>query len=471
MPTKGENFYHSGSKLRRVRLLRNGKPTRNSSGVIIKDAEFCSKKPDAPVMRVEPDRRWFGNTRTITHASFEKLRSDFTNHISDPYSVLLRNKHNPIGLLSDEFGKNSSNSRLLEIEPFDQCFGANHQRRRPKTSFSSIEDLASLIDQSEEFVQKESSCDFELTSDPIFLKGQSKRIWNELFKVIDSSDVVVHVLDSRDPIGTRCTYVESYIKENAPHKHLIFILNKADLVPPKILRSWIKLFSKERPTLAFHASIKNSYGRGALISLLRQFSRIHQDKKQISVGFIGYPNVGKSSVINTLRQKDVCQVAPIPGQTKVWQYVSLMKRIYLIDCPGIVPAGLGEGSDSEKILRGVVRIEHVEAPEDYIVSILRVISPQSITKTFGISAPELEDKDINDAVTEKESELALAFLKQMAIKHGKIRKGGEPDIRTISIMIINDIIRGKVPYYISPSKPTLLQSSDSVETSAESIQQ
>jgi nuclear GTP-binding protein len=51
---------------------------------------------------------------------------------------------------------------------------------------------------------------------------------------------------------------------------------------------------------------------------------------------IGYPNVGKSSVINALKQKLVCKSAPIPGETKIWQYVALTRRIYMIDCPGIV---------------------------------------------------------------------------------------------------------------------------------------
>ena len=60
------------------------------------------------------------------------------------------------------------------------------------------------------------------------------------------------------------------------------------------------------------------------------------DKQAISVGFVGYPNVGKSSVINTLRTKKVCNVAPVPGETKVWQYITLTKRIFLIDCPGVV---------------------------------------------------------------------------------------------------------------------------------------
>jgi tRNA U34 5-carboxymethylaminomethyl modifying GTPase MnmE/TrmE len=80
---------------------------------------------------------------------------------------------------------------------------------------------------------------------------------------------------------------------------------------------WAKHLSKSYPTLAFHASINNSFGKGSLIQLLRQFAQLHSDKKQISVGFIGYPNTGKSSIINTLRNKKVCNVAPIPGETKV----------------------------------------------------------------------------------------------------------------------------------------------------------
>jgi nuclear GTP-binding protein len=53
-------------------------------------------------------------------------------------------------------------------------------------------------------------------------------------KVIDSSDVVIHVLDARDPDGTRCRSVEKYIKEEAPHKHLLFVLNKCDLIPTSV---------------------------------------------------------------------------------------------------------------------------------------------------------------------------------------------------------------------------------------------
>lgn len=79
------------------------------------------------------------------------------------------------------------------------------------------------------------------------------------------------------------------------------VLNKCDLVPTWVTARWVKTLSKEYPTLAYHASLNNSYGKGSLVNLLRQIDNFHKDKKNISVGFVGYPNVGKSSVINSLR--------------------------------------------------------------------------------------------------------------------------------------------------------------------------
>ncbi|KAH8920352.1 P-loop containing nucleoside triphosphate hydrolase protein [Atractiella rhizophila] len=223
----------------------------------------------------------------------------------------------------------------------------------------------------------------DVNPDYILSAGTSKRIWGELYKVIDSSDVLINVLDARDPLGTRCEHIEKYLAKEKRGKKLVWVLNKIDLVPGWVAARWVKYLSQFNPTIAFHASINNSFGKGSLISLLRQFSTLFNDKKQISVGFFGYPNVGKSSIINTLKKKKVCNVAPIPGETKVWQYITLMRRIYLIDCPGIVPASARD-TEAQKVLKGVVRVEHLSSPQDHIAPLLARVKPDYIRRTYGL---------------------------------------------------------------------------------------
>ncbi|CAN0563688.1 unnamed protein product, partial [Ectocarpus sp. 12 AP-2014] len=77
----------------------------------------------------------------------------------------------------------------------------------------------------------------------LFEKGQSRRIWAELYKVLDCSDVVIQVLDARNVPGTRCPHLERHLKKNASHKHLIFVINKVDLVPTWVTKKWVKLLS------------------------------------------------------------------------------------------------------------------------------------------------------------------------------------------------------------------------------------
>ncbi|XP_065734502.1 nucleolar GTP-binding protein 2 isoform X2 [Phocoena phocoena] len=291
----------------------------------------------------------------------------------------------------------------------------------------------------------------------IYKKGQSKRIWGELYKVIDSSDVVVQVLDARDPMGTRSPHIETYLKKEKPWKHLIFVLNKCDLVPTWATKRWVAILSQDYPTLAFHASLTNSFGKGAFIQLLRQFGKLHTDKKQISVGFIGYPNVGKSSVINTLRSKKVCNVAPIAGETKVWQYITLMRRIFLIDCPGVVYPS--EDSETDIVLKGVVQVEKIKTPEDHIGAVLERAKPEYISKTYKIDSWENAED----------------FLEKLAFRTGKLLKGGEPDVRTVGKMVLNDWQRGRIPFFVKPpsAEPPVapqLPSSSSLEVATETAQ-
>ncbi|ODV76456.1 putative GTPase NOG2 [Cyberlindnera jadinii NRRL Y-1542] len=426
-------------------MYKQGRAQRNKAGEIIKAAYL--QDTAAPTARVDPNRRWFGNTRVISQDALSHFREALGETKQDSYQVLLRRNKLPMSLLEEKDTTESPTNRILETESFEHTFGPKSQRKRPRVAISSLEELAGATDKDAQDYQEKNELATTMglmgnvdtdgwtaeAKEAIFHKGQSKRIWNELYKVIDSSDVVIHVLDARDPLGTRCESVEQYIKKEAAHKHLIFVLNKCDLVPTWVAAAWVKHLSKFHPTIAFHASITNSFGKGSLIQLLRQFSVLHPDRKQISVGFIGYPNTGKSSIINTLRRKKVCQVAPIPGETKVWQYITLMKKIFLIDCPGIVPPS-SKDSEEDILFRGVVRVEHVTHAEQYIPGVLKRCKRQHLERTYEISG-------WNNATE---------FIELLAKKHGRLLKGGEPDEQGISKLVINDFNRGKIPWFVPP---------------------
>ena len=78
----------------------------------------------------------------------------------------------------------------------------------------------------------------------------------------------------------------------------------------------------------------------------------------------------------------VCTVAPVPGETKVWQYITLMKRVFLIDCPGVVYAGDPSNADAAAtVLKGVVRIERLEDAAAYIPALLQRVKPEYLVRS------------------------------------------------------------------------------------------
>lgn len=421
-------FFRSKSTIKMLNMY-NQKP----------DVEKMKERPSGPA-RIEPKPTWFGNVRTIDQKSLEKLRVEYKQKVNDPYTILLKSKKTPLSLIKENDDKPTVS--LLQCEKYEDTFGPKARRIRPKIQAESLEELANKCSEKDKGYNIDKDRDLKRTipiserdenRDKRIEAGQSKRIWEELYKVLDSSDVVVMVLDARDPEGTRCKHVESHLRNNCPYKHLVFLLNKVDLVPTSVTKAWIKHFSSVAPTIAFRASISKPFGKLSLMRLLKQFDRFHKDKKNISIGFIGYPNVGKSSVINTLKSKQVCKAAPIPGETKVWQYVTLTKRIYMIDCPGVVYDSENQ-TETDIILKGVVRAERLLDPEYYIEGLLKRADHESIRGIYRI-----------DSWNDHED-----FLSQLARKYGKLLKGGEPDIATVAKIVLQDWQRGKIPYYSFP---------------------
>lgn len=429
----------SAATVRRLQMY-NVRPKRDSKGKILKH-DFQSN--ELPNTRIQPDRRWFGNTRVVNQKELEFFREELQSRMSSSYNVILKERKLPLSLLNDH--QKQARVHLLDTQPFEDAFGPKTKRKRPRLLAADYESLVKKADGSQDdFEQKygdeatgegtEADGFRDLVRHNMFEKGQSKRIWGELYKVIDSSDVVVQVLDARDPQGTRCYHLERHLKEHCKHKHMILLLNKCDLIPAWATKGWLRVLSKEYPTLAFHASINKSFGKGSLLSVLRQFARLKSDKQAISVGFVGYPNVGKSSVINTLRTKNVCKVAPIPGETKVWQYITLTKRIFLIDCPGVVYQN--HDSETDIVLKGVVRVTNLHDAAEHIGEVLKRVKKEHLQRAYKIK----EWDDEND------------FLLQLCKSTGKLLKGGEPDHMTAAKMVLHDWQRGKIPFFVPPPR-------------------
>jgi len=112
-----------------------------------------------------------------------------------------------------------------------------------------------------------------------------------------------------------------------------------------------------------------------------------------------------------------------------------MKRIYLIDCPGIVYPS-PEDTDSDIILKGVVRVENIKNPEDHIPALMKRVKREYLQRTYDVECENWDDH--------------IEFLEKVAKKYGKLLKGGEADLHIISKMILNDWLRGQIPFFVPP---------------------
>lgn len=105
----------------------------------------------------------------------------------------------------------------------------------------------------------------------------------------------------------------------------------------------------------------------------------------------------------------------------------------MIDCPGVCPPNLND-TDDVLLLKGSIRVENVEYPAQYVDAVLNRVQRRHLDRTY-------ETKDWTDATT---------FLELIARKNGRLLKGGEPDLDGCAKIVLNDYIRGKIPWFTAP---------------------
>ncbi|XP_013382041.1 guanine nucleotide-binding protein-like 3 homolog [Lingula anatina] len=288
------------------------------------------------------------------------------------------------------------------------------------------------------------------------VESSLKAYYKEFKKVIEAADVILEVLDARDPVGSRCPQVEQAVINAGTNKKLVLVLNKIDLVPKENVEKWLTHLRNELPTVAFKAStqtqkenlgqsrgslqkttedlLKSSrcVGADALLKLLGNYCRNQDIRTAITVGIVGFPNTGKSSIINSLKRCKACGVGATPGFTKTMQEVHLDKHIKLLDSPGIVMAT--GSSDASVILRNCVKIETLPDPISPVEAIMRRCSKQQLMLHYNVP----DYKDVQE------------FLSLLATKMGRLKKGGVPDVDKAAKTVLQDWTSGKITYYTHP---------------------
>ncbi len=289
------------------------------------------------------------------------------------------------------------------------------------------------------------------------LGQQSRRAYlSTLRKVIDTSDIILQVLDARDPMGTRIhPSIEETILSHYDKK-MVLVLNKIDLIPKEAVSGWLNFLRRSRPTVAIKSgtNIKDKVGRevdcqGALSSsagvgvegllgLLKNYSRTSGGggKTCVTVGIIGYPNVGKSSILNTLKRSRAVGVSPRPGFTTAMQEVVLDKNLRLVDSPGVVFDDTENVNGAECMLRNCVDADSIEDPIPAVQALLNRCTTESLMMTYSIPAFPKGD--------------AMVFLAMIAKRNGRVLKGGIPDKVMAARGVLKDWNSGKIPFYTRP---------------------
>lgn len=338
----------------------------------------------------------------------------------------------------------------------------------------------------------------------------------ELQQVIEQADVIMEVIDARDPKGTRCPEIENICAEK--RKPFVLVMNKVDLVPQQVARAWLTYFKNHAvPCIAFKSSTHDHKGHEVNLSKFvdgetgskhaeDRLSRALHDPRaiigaselkhllhkidarkaaastpetkdaamrtKIVAAVVGIPNVGKSSIINSLSSRNAVGVAPIPGYTKKISEIHIDLRLRILDSPGVV---LNEGGNvilrEEKLVDPIGECTRMlSMMKDYAAvfrafnvfdDVLKRAESSAAVADCLRRADELLSQPVseeiafgdNQGLSAREcllAELTRELLVCVARKKGKLLPGGIPDLDWAARNCIRDWNRGRVPFYKAP---------------------
>ena len=267
--------------------------------------------------------------------------------------------------------------------------------------------------------------------------------WDVVRRIIEESDLVLEVVDARLVGLSRNEEVEKLIEEIG--RPVIYVINKSDLVSSKSLKKQVANLKKKGDVVFISTKTKGST-KVLLYAIKKAFSkggkrpvkeRLVGDPKpeyreargDIVVGVLGYPNVGKSSIINVLSHKKKVKVSKKAGTTHGIHWVRANKEIKLIDSPGVIPLQVEDELRYALIgARNPEKLKDAEKVAGALIKLFGKNNPKSFEKLYGVEIKGEIEK----------------VLEEISKKKGHLLKKGKLDVNRTAMVIVRDWQNGKL---------------------------
>jgi len=252
-------------------------------------------------------------------------------------------------------------------------------------------------------------------------------------ETMEFTDVVIEVLDARLPEAS----CNPMITELRLHRQrpCLKILNKADLADPEVTKAWLNFFNKQPGVKAVALICKNA-GDAARVPALCQPLAPHRNSthKPLRMMIMGIPNVGKSTLMNTLLKRRVANVGDEPAVTKSQQSHNINDHMTLTDSPGLLWPKIENPEDGLKLatIHAIGRNATIdEEVAEYLATTLLARYPGLLAARYGLAEEGLDGVGVLEAIAKKRG----CLLKG---------RGGEPDLEKAAMILLTDYRSGKL---------------------------